>query len=168
MARAVRRRKDPREAVAALAPLEELTATQQRGLSNDPPPPVLTRLTETARILETVRALLGNRPILVTSGYRSPEVNRAVGGSATSAHMRGEAADFICPAFGTPREICRAIAASDLRFDQLIEENGRWVHLGLGGRWRRQVMTYEGGRYRAGLRPLLGASRSGRASRAFC
>ena len=151
MARAVRRRKDPREAAAALAPLEELTATQQRGLSNDPPPPVLTRLTETARILETVRALLGNRPILVTSGYRSPEVNRAVGGSATSAHMRGEAADFICPAFGSPRAVCRAIAASDLRFDQLIEENGRWVHLGLGGKWRRQVMTFEGGRYRAGL-----------------
>lgn len=131
--------------------LEELTATQQRGLSNDPPAPVLKRLAATAATMETVRTLLGDRPILVTSGYRSPEVNRAVGGSTTSAHMRGEAVDFICPAFGSPLEVCRAIANSPVRFDQLIEENGRWVHLGLGGRWRRQVMTFEGGRYRKGL-----------------
>lgn len=133
--------------------LEELTATQQRGLSNTPPASALKRLTETARTMEAVRALLGDRPILVTSGYRSPEVNRAVGGSAASAHMRGEAVDFICPAFGPPLEVCRAIAASPMRFDQLIEESGRWVHLGLGGKWRRQVMTYEAGRYRMGLRP---------------
>jgi len=133
--------------------LQELTATQQRGLSNDPPAVVLKRLTETAQTMEAVRTLLGDRPILVTSGYRSAEVNRAVGGSATSAHMRGEAVDFICPAFGSPLDVCRRIAASDLRFDQLIEENGRWVHLGLGGKWRGQVMTYEGGRYRNGLRP---------------
>ncbi|MDP1616772.1 D-Ala-D-Ala carboxypeptidase family metallohydrolase [Phenylobacterium sp.] len=132
--------------------LEEMTATQQRGLDNRPPPAVLKQLKATARVLETVRVLLGGSPILITSGYRSPAVNRAVGGSATSAHMRGEAADFICPRFGSPLAVCRAIADSDLAFDQLIEEAGAWVHLGLGGRWRREVLTWRpGGGYVRGL-----------------
>lgn len=133
--------------------LEEMTATQQRGLDNRPSPAVLKRLRATAQVLETVRALLGNQPILITSGYRSPAVNQAVGGSATSAHMRGEAADFICPRFGSPRDICRAIAGSELAFDQLIEEAGAWVHLGLGGRWRGEVLSWRPGQgYVRGLR----------------
>lgn len=133
--------------------LEEMTATQQRGLDNRPPASVLKRLKGTALALEDVRTLLGDAPVLITSGYRSPAVNRAVGGSPTSAHMRGEAADFICPRFGSPLAICRAIAASDLRFDQLIEEAGAWVHLGLGGRWRREVLTWRAGAgYQRGLR----------------
>jgi zinc D-Ala-D-Ala carboxypeptidase len=132
--------------------LEEMIATQQRGLDNRPTPAVLKRLKATARVLEEVRALLGNAPMLITSGYRSPAVNRAVGGSATSAHMRGEAADFICPKFGSPLAVCRAIAESDLAFDQLIEESGAWIHLGLGGRWRREVLTWRpGGGYVRGL-----------------
>jgi hypothetical protein len=133
--------------------LEEMTATQQRGLDNRPPDSVLKRLKATVLVLEEVRTLLGDAPVLITSGYRSPAVNRAVGGSPTSAHMRGEAADFICPRFGSPLAICRAIAASDLRFDQLIEEAGAWVHLGLGGRWRREVLTWRpGAGYHRGLR----------------
>ncbi len=132
--------------------LEEMTATQQRGLDNRPTSAVLKRLNATARVLEEVRVLLGDTPMLITSGYRSPAVNRAVGGSATSAHMRGEAADFICPRFGSPLAVCRAIADSDLAFDQLIEEAGAWVHLGLGGRWRREVLTWRpGGGYGRGL-----------------
>lgn len=133
--------------------LEEMTATQQRGLDNRPPDSVLKRLKATVLVLEEVRTLLGNAPMVITSGYRSPAVNRAVGGSPTSAHMRGEAADFICPRFGSPLAVCRAIAASDLRFDQLIEEAGAWVHLGLGGRWRREVLSWRpGAGYQRGLR----------------
>lgn len=133
--------------------LEEMTATQQRGLDNRPPASVLKRLKATVLVLEEVRTLLGNAPMVITSGYRSPAVNRAVGGSPTSAHMRGEAADFICPRFGSPLAVCRAIAASDLRFDQLIEEAGAWVHLGLGGRWRREVLSWRpGAGYQRGLR----------------
>ncbi|MEH6677509.1 D-Ala-D-Ala carboxypeptidase family metallohydrolase [Phenylobacterium sp.] len=132
--------------------LEEMIATQQRGLDNRPAPAVLKRLKATARVLEEVRVLLGDAPMLITSGYRSPAVNRAVGGSMTSAHMRGEAADFICPRFGSPLTVCRAIAESDLAFDQLIEEAGAWIHLGLGGRWRREVLTWRpGGGYVRGL-----------------
>lgn len=131
--------------------LEELSVTQQRGLDNRPPPPVAARLQETAEQMEAVRALLGDRPITVTSGYRSAAVNRAVGGAARSAHMKGWAVDFNCHRFGTPLEVCRAIAASPLTFDQLIEE-GSWVHISFDPRRRRQVLTKARSGYASGLR----------------
>lgn len=134
--------------------LSEFTTSQKAArqrLDNTPSWAITGNLERLAATMEKVRPLLGNKPILITSGYRSPAVNRAVGGSRTSAHMRGEAADFICPGFGTPLEICRAIAASDIGFDQLIEE-GTWVHLGIGGHWRREVLTWDGETYTKGLR----------------
>lgn len=82
-----------------------------------------------AEILEPLRASL-RRPIVVISGYRPPWLNRAVGGSPTSQHMRGEAADIIVPGFG-PREVCERIIRLELPFHQLILEfppNG-WVHV---------------------------------------
>lgn len=133
--------------------LAEMTASQtaaRKGLKNDPPDWVLENLTNTAEQMEKVRALLGH-PILVSSGYRSPAVNRAVGGSTTSAHTQGYAVDFICPRFGTPLEVCQAIAGSDIAFDQLIEECARWVHISFEHRLRGQVLTYAAGRYRVGL-----------------
>ncbi|MBC7169233.1 D-Ala-D-Ala carboxypeptidase family metallohydrolase, partial [Phenylobacterium sp.] len=86
----------------------------------------------------------------------APALNAAIGGSTTSAHMRGDAADFICPKGGSPLAICRALAIQDdLPFDQLIEE-GTWVHLGFaaeGRRPRRQVLTKRPGYgYQTGLR----------------
>jgi len=135
--------------------LSEFTTSQEAGrrrIDNTPSAEILQNLRETAKAMEKVRALLGNKPILISSGYRSLALNTAVGGSASSAHIRGEAVDFICPGFGSPLEICRAIAASDLAFDQLIEEAGAWVHLGFGGRWRREVLTWRPkGGYRRGL-----------------
>src|SRR5690606_25284898 len=107
--------------------LEELTrsATAQRlGLENSPTVRELANLMRLAAVLEDVRRALGHRPILVTSGFRSEAVNKAVGGSATSAHRLGLAADFTCPTFGAPLAICEAIAASDIEFDQLIHEKG--------------------------------------------
>lgn len=78
-------------------------------------------------------------------------MNRAVGGAKSSAHMAGLAVDFVCRRYGSPREICEAIAASDLVFDQLIEE-GTWVHVSFDERRRRQVLTKaKGGGYRPGL-----------------
>ena len=78
-------------------------------------------------------------------------VNRAVGGARTSAHLRGHAVDFNCYGFGSPKAVCRAIAASDLAFDQLIEE-GTWCHLSFDPRMRRQILTKrEGGGYELGL-----------------
>jgi hypothetical protein len=132
--------------------LEELAATQHREIDNRPPPEVVATLRTTAARMEQVRRLLGGRVITVSSGYRSPELNRAVGGARTSAHLTGHAVDFNCYGFGAPREVCRAIAGSDLPFDQLIEE-GTWCHISFDPRMRRQVLTKRsGGGYELGLR----------------
>lgn len=128
--------------------LVELVASQtaaRRRIDNTPTGAALTNLYVLADRLETVRELLGGRPILISSGYRSPALNAAVGGSRTSAHMQGLAADFICPGFGTPLAICKQLAqhAGELDFDQIIQE-GTWVHFGLaaeGKAARRQVLT---------------------------
>lgn len=100
------------------------------GLANNPPAQALNNLTWLASgLMEQIRTLLGD-PVVISSGYRSPAVNSAVGGSLTSAHMQGLAADFTCPGYGTPRQICQAIVDAQLRFDQLIFE-GNWVHIAL-------------------------------------
>lgn len=104
---------------------------------------MLANLRLVAALMERVRTLLGDQPIVVHSGYRSLEVNNAVGGVGTSAHCRGLACDFVCPAFGTPVEVARAILKSDLQYDQLILEY-RWVHVGLvrdGSLSRHEALT---------------------------
>lgn len=120
------------------------TATR-RGLINVPRAGSRERanLTTTAEKMEEVRAILNNHPIIITSGYRSAEVNRVVGGSKGSAHIAGLAADFICPDFGTPLAVCRALQSHvvDLGIDQLIHEFETWVHLGLRDPPRHQCLT---------------------------
>ncbi len=77
--------------------LEELSfseAAARLGLDNTPMQAVITNLGLVAAVMEGIRTLLGDRPIVVHSGYRSAEVNQAVGGVATSAHCRGLACDF--------------------------------------------------------------------------
>ena len=113
--------------------LEEMTVSEaaaRLGLENSPDLAVMANLRRVVTFMERIRTLLGDHPIVVHSGYRSPEVNNAVGGVDTSAHCRGLACDFVCPAFGTPEEVALAIMKSDLQFDQLILEYG-WVHVGL-------------------------------------
>lgn len=135
--------------------LEELTATQHRLIDNTPPAWVKENLERLADELEAVRKVLRNRPILVSSGYRSPELNKAVGGSKSSRHMQGLAADFICPSFGSPYEVCNTLAGSDLEFDQVIYEYGRWCHYGLalsGNEPRRMLLSiHRPGRYESGI-----------------
>jgi hypothetical protein len=131
--------------------LEELACTQHREIDNTPPPDVAAALRDTAGGMEAVRRLLGDRVITVSSGYRCRALNRAVGGARTSAHLAGHAVDFNCYGFGGPLEVCRAIAGSDLAFDQLIEE-GSWTHISFDPRMRRQVLTRRpGGGYGLGL-----------------
>jgi hypothetical protein len=131
--------------------LEELTATAHRGIDNTPPAPILPHLQTLAEGLEQVRALLGH-PLHINSGYRSPALNSEVGGAKNSAHMSGYAADFICPAFGDPLAICKAIAASQIQFNQIIQE-GTWTHLSFAPPLtRRSILTKApGGGYREGL-----------------
>lgn len=131
--------------------LAELTVTLHRDIDNSPPSGILVALTDTAAHMEEVRRVLGMRPISVSSGYRSPALNKAVGGAATSAHMTGHAVDFNCFSFGDPLAVCKAISRSSLPFDQLIEEGG-WVHISFAPKMRRQVLTKrEGGGYHLGL-----------------
>ncbi len=126
--------------------LEELTfseAAARLGLDNTPVPIVITNLGLVAAVMERIRALLGDRPIVVHSGYRSAEVNQAVGGVMTSAHCHGLACDFVCPAFGPPAEVALTILRSEIEYDQLILEYG-WVHVGLaqeGLLSRREALT---------------------------
>ena len=133
--------------------LDEMTHSQtaaRLGLDNDPPIDLLQALKRTATGLEAVRMRLGAAPILISSGYRAPAVNKAVGGSATSQHMRGEAVDFTAPRFGTPRQIVDALADSDVPYDQLILEFGRWVHISFSAAPRRMALHID----RTGTRPL--------------
>lgn len=126
--------------------LDELTDSQvaaRTGLDNRPPADARANLVRLATTLEHVRAILGC-PVIISSGYRCPALNTAIGGSTTSAHLRGLAADFTVPMYGPPLKIARVLAASDLPFDQLIQEGGHWVHLGLphvGEIARRQLLT---------------------------
>lgn len=122
--------------------LEELTFSQTAGrknIDNKPSLEKVAHLTRLAYCMEQVRALLGG-PIRITSGYRSPALNAAIGGSKTSAHMNGYAADFVCPSFGSPLEIALTIAASSIKFDQCIQE-GTWVHISFDPAMRREVLT---------------------------
>ena len=79
-------------------------------------------------------------PMIVTSGYRSPRLNRAIGGQRNSQHCRGEAADII-PARAGLFELYNFIGfASGLSFDQLIYEFGVWVHVSYSPRHRRECL----------------------------
>jgi hypothetical protein len=86
--------------------------------------------------LEKIRQICGAKPIEVTSGFRCPELNAAVGGASNSAHLFGCAADIVIPDFGDPLKVCEALHAYviDLQIDQLIYETnaagGVWVHVG--------------------------------------
>ena len=143
--------------------LAEFTTSQEasrRGIDNDPPPEVVENLYLLATALEDVRERLG-APIVISSGYRSPALNAAVGGAANSAHVQGCAADILCPAFGNPLSVCREIAMiPGLRYDQIIYEygynNGGWTHLGFATNAkapRMQLLTIDRAGTRRGFLP---------------
>jgi zinc D-Ala-D-Ala carboxypeptidase len=112
-------------------------------LDNTPGPTETANLKLVAGVMGTIRTLLGDKPIVVHSGYRSIEVNQAVGGVDTSAHCHGLACDFVCHEFGTPADVALAILESQIEYDQLILEYG-WVHIGLAPHGllpRREALT---------------------------
>ena len=121
--------------------LQELTTTNT-GLANTLTDPVHKKnLQRTAQMMEVVRGILGNRPIKVNSGYRSPAVNKAVGGVPNSAHALGYAVDFVCPSYGDPYSICLALQKAGIQFDQIIHEKRAWVHISFDPRFRGQLLT---------------------------
>jgi zinc D-Ala-D-Ala carboxypeptidase len=128
--------------------LDEFTVSQtasRLGIDNTPGPDIVKNLKRLAQTMETVRDALGGLPVSVSSGYRCPELNKAIKGAKNSAHMSGLACDFTVPQFGTVLQVARAIAAAGIEYDQLIYEYGAWVHLGLaadGEAPRGQKLSY--------------------------
>jgi zinc D-Ala-D-Ala carboxypeptidase len=116
--------------------LQELTRSakaKQLGLDNTPPQEFIPRLIMVAEMLERIRASLRS-PVIVTSGYRSPPLNLAVGGVTSSDHTQGHAADIVVPGFGTPYTVAKLLAPrmDMLGVGQLILEGVRgkqWVHV---------------------------------------
>lgn len=109
--------------------LKELTFTSHRQFDNTPNDAQLANLVRLADFLELVRATIGNRAILVDSGFRSKEVNQAVGSKSTSQHLLGCAADFRVSNM-TPAQIVKIIHDAKLPYDQLILELG-WTHISI-------------------------------------
>ena len=112
------------------------------GIDNAPPARVEATLRNVLiPAMQRVRDLLGV-PVVIKSGYRSPELNSAVRGAPSSQHVTGHAADFIAPGFGSPRAVCLVLVdrMAELHFDQLIHEGG-WVHISFGPRPRNEVLT---------------------------
>lgn len=106
--------------------LEELSRTSS-GLPNSPSKPVIQNLQAlVSNILQPLRDHLG-KSIHINSGYRSPEVNKAIGGATNSQHTFGEAADIVVEGF-TPQQLAQYIDSLNLPFDQLIQEP-TWVHV---------------------------------------
>ena len=126
------------------------------GIDNTPTPQVLANLKRLAQVLEQVRSALGGVPVLISSGYRSPALNKAVKGSRNSAHVLGLAVDFTAPRFGTVLQTAKAAAACGAPYDQIIHEFGRWVHLAIpaaGQEARAETLTIQvAGVYTPGLR----------------
>lgn len=134
---------------------EEMVASQtaaRRDIDNEPKDAqTLLNLLSTANHMLDVRELLGNKPIIISSGYRSPKLNKAVGGSNSSAHTKGWAVDFTCPGFGTPLQVARAIDSSSIKFDQLIHEFDSWVHISFDPQMRNQLLTINKSGAKSGL-----------------
>jgi hypothetical protein len=126
--------------------LEELTHTDHREFDNIPNEKELENIQRLAEFLEKLKTVLGGKPIMVSSAFRSKQVNDAVGSKDTSQHRIGCAADIRVPAM-TPDQVVRAVIASDLEFDQVIREFDRWTHISIpnqdDGKPRKQALIID-------------------------
>ena len=132
--------------------LEELTTTDHRQFDNTPNPDELANLNRLAKFLEQVKTVLGGKPVMINSAYRSKAVNDAVGSSDKSQHRIGCAADIRVPGM-TPDEVVKAIMAAGLGYDQIIREFDRWTHVSIPNnpedKPRQQALIID----RSGTRP---------------
>ena len=132
--------------------LDELTHTDHRDLDNTPNDAELANLKRLAAFLEEVKTVLGGKPIMVNSAFRSKAVNDAVGSKDTSQHRVGCAADIRVPGM-TPDEVVKAVIVSKIGYDQVIREFDRWTHISVpnveGAAPRRQALIID----KQGTRP---------------
>lgn len=129
--------------------IEEMCASdtaRRKGIDNTPNADARLRMqTLIEQLLDPIRAAWGG-PITVTSGYRSPELNKKVGGVSNSQHMKGEAADITVGSVGDNKRLFDKIVelqkAGKIAFDQLIDEsNYDWVHVSYrSGKNRNQIL----------------------------
>jgi len=126
--------------------LEELTHTDHRDLENTPNETELANLKRLASFLETVKSVLGGKPIMVNSAFRSKAVNDAVGSKDSSQHRVGCAADIRVPSM-TPDEVVKTVIASGIGYDQIIREFDRWTHISVpndaNGMPRKQALIID-------------------------
>lgn len=108
--------------------LEELTVTSHRQFDNTPKANELANLMRVAALLEQVKIVLGGKPVMINSGFRSKQVNDSVGSKDTSQHRLGCAADIRVPGM-TPKQVVEAIIDSDIPYDQVIREFDSWTHI---------------------------------------
>lgn len=128
--------------------LEEFTrsdAATRIGNDNQPTSEHLENLQKTAAAMELVRTACGDVPVVVSSGYRNPVVNAAVGGVPDSDHALGWACDFTVSGLSL-NDIAAKIIDAEIAFDQLIKETSRSIlHISFNPRLRGQVMTQKDG-----------------------
>ena len=126
--------------------LEELTVTDHREFTNEPNDLEKNNLKRLAELLEQVKRLLGDKPIMVNSAFRSKQINDLVGSKDTSQHRVGCAADIRVPSM-TPNDVVKAIIASDIPYDQIIREFDRWTHISVpndpSGKPRKQALIID-------------------------
>lgn len=100
-----------------------------------------------AGFAERVREIIG-KPMIITSGYRCPELNKAIGGALTSQHIFCEAIDFVVKGL-RPEDIFNRIVTSDLKYNQIIIERNKsgsqWVHISIGS--YKQKLQFDGKQY---------------------
>jgi putative chitinase len=115
-------------------------------LDNTPNETELANIQRLAEFLEELKTVLGGKPIMVNSAFRSKAVNDAVGSKDTSQHRIGCAADIRVPAM-TPDQVVRAVIASGIGYDQVIREFDRWTHISIpnqeGGTPRKQALIID-------------------------
>lgn len=118
------------------------TATRL-GRKIDPSPEIVANLKFLCEtVLQPIRDLV-DTPMIITSGYRPQWLNRAIGGSSRSQHMKGYAADFVLSQYAeiSLHEACRKIVANHIPYDQLIYEFGDWIHVSADAQPREIVLT---------------------------
>jgi hypothetical protein len=133
--------------------LEEATHSDtaiRQGIDNQPSTVQLENMKVAAKNLELVRATTG--PLNINSWLRLPAVNVAVGGSKVSSHMDGWAID-VSSSKMTPYQLCQEVKKAGIKFDQMIHEFGRWMHISFAPEMRQQELTIfkPEGKYKAGI-----------------
>ena len=129
----------------SLAEVVRSESAKRRGIKNMPTPEHLENLKKLAeKIFQPIRDHFGI-PIHVSSGYRSKELNAAIGGSATSQHCKGEALDLDMDGTSVTNKQVFEFIKDNLPFDQLIWEfgdnnNPNWVHVSYGSRNRKEIL----------------------------